>query len=174
VSFFVKIVNVFLLATVKFFYTPIYAFIIGLSFIETLITFLAGGIFGFFVFYYLSNILIISLRILKPTLIKYTPDGILNGIRSWKQKRALKRKNRKKFSRRNKMIVKTRNQYGMWGICLLTPVLLSIPIGAFLLRKYYHHRKKSVPVMVLTIIVEGILITILSWYVYHVKNGLNL
>jgi hypothetical protein len=174
VSFFVKIVNVFLLATVKFFYTPIYAFIIGFGFIETLITLLAGGIFGFFVFYYLSNILILSIRILKPTVIKYMPVSILNRIRSWQQKRVDKRKNRKKFSRRNKMIIKARNQYGMWGICLLTPVLLSIPIGAFLLRKYYHHRKESIPVMVLTIIVEGILITILSWYVYHVKNGLNL
>jgi hypothetical protein len=170
----VKIVNVFLLATVKYFYTPIYAFIIGLDFFETIVTLIAGGIFGFFVFYYLSNMLILSARILKPSVIKYTPEGILNRMRIWKQKRAIKRKNRKKFSKRNKMIVKARSNYGMWGICLLTPVLLSIPLGAFLLRKYYHHRKGAIPIMVFAIILEGTIVSILSWYLYHVKNGLNL
>lgn len=173
-SFVAKIVNVFLLATVKFFYTPIYAFIIGMGFLETLITLLSGGIFGFFVFYYLSNMLILSVRILKPILTRYIPYGMLNGIRSWQQKRAVNRKNRKKFSKRNKMIVKVRSNYGVWGICLLTPVLLSIPLGAFLLRKYYHHRREAIPVMVLTIMAEGIIISIISWYLYHVKNGLNL
>ncbi len=166
--------NVFLLATVKYFYTPIYAFIIGLDFFETIVTLIAGGIFGFFVFYYLSNMLILSARILKPSVIKYTPEGILNRMRIWKQKRAIKRKNRKKFSKRNKMIVKARSNYGMWGICLLTPVLLSIPLGAFLLRKYYHHRKGAIPIMVFAIILEGTIVSILSWYLYHVKNGLNL
>lgn len=170
----VKIVNVFLLATVKYFYTPIYAFIIGLDFFETIVTLIAGGIFGFFVFYYLSNMLILSARILKPSVIKYTPEGILNRMRIWKQKRAIKRKNRKKFSKRNKMIVKARSNYGMWGICLLTPVLLSIPLGAFLLRKYYHHRKGAILIMVFAIILEGTIVSILSWYLYHVKNGLNL
>lgn len=173
-SGFVKIVNVFLLSTVKYFYTPIYAFIIGLDFFETIITLIAGGIFGFFVFYYLSNVLILSARILKPMIIKHTPDSILNRFRLWKQQRASKRNKRKKFTKRNKMIVKARSNYGMWGICLLTPVLLSIPLGAFLLRKYYHHRKGAIPIMLFAIIVEGTIISIVSWYLYHVKNGLNL
>ena len=173
-SYFVKIVNVFLLATVKYFYTPIYAFIIGLDYFETIITFLSGGLFGFFVFYYLSNVLILSARILKPTFIKFIPAGILKRIQSWKQERVIKRKNRKKFTKRNKMIVKARSNYGMWGICLLTPILLSIPLGAFLLRKYYHHRREAIPAMVLTIMIEGMIISIVSWYLYHVKNGLNM
>lgn len=164
----------FLLATVKYFYTPIYAFIIGLDFFETLLTLILGGVFGFFVFYYFSNLLILSARIIKPTIVKYTPGGILNSYRSWKQKKAIKRKGRKKFSKRNKMIVKIRSNYGMWGICLLSPVLLSIPLGSFLLRRYYYHRKSAIPVMILTIIVEGIIISIVSWYAYHIKNGLNL
>lgn len=170
-SYFVKIVNVFLLATVKYFYTPIYAFIIGLDFFETLIILITGGIFGFFVFYYLSNILILSASILKPTFMKLIPESVLKRLRSWKQNRLSKTKNRKKFSKRNKMIVKARSKYGMWGISLLTPILLSIPLGAFLIRKYYHHRKEAIPVMVLTIVVEGIVISIISWYIYQIKMG---
>lgn len=107
-------------------------------------------------------------------IIKNIPDSILHRYGLWKKKRNSKRKNRKKFSKRNKMIIKARNNYGMWGICLLTPVLLSIPLGAFLLRKYYQHRKGAIPVMLLTIMVEGMIISIISWYVYHVKNGLFL
>ncbi len=103
--------------------------------------------------------------------MKLIPESVLKRLRSWKQNRLSKTKNRKKFSKRNKMIVKARSKYGMWGISLLTPILLSIPLGAFLIRKYYHHRKEAIPVMVLTIVVEGIVISIISWYIYHIKMG---
>jgi len=164
-----KIINVFLLATVKYFYTPMYAFIIGLGFFETLLTVWIGGVSGFFAFYYISNILILSARVLKPVIIKHTPESVLSRLRSWKHQRAQKRKGRKKFSKRNKLVVKTRNKYGLWGICLLTPVLLSIPLGAFLLRKYYHSEKKAIPVMIFTILVEGALISVISWYIYLIR-----
>jgi hypothetical protein len=148
-----------------------YAFIIGLGFFETLFILWAGGVFGFFAFYYISNILILTARILKPIIIKHTPESALNRLRSWKQKRAIRRKGKRKFSKRNKLVVKTRKKYGLWGICLLTPVLLSIPLGAFLLRKYYHTDKKAIPVMVLSILVEGVVILIVSWYVSQIKDG---
>ena len=165
-TYLLKIINVFLLATVKYFYTPIYAFIIGLGFFETLLILWTGGIFGFFAFYYISNILILSARILKPIIINHLPESILNHMRLWKQKKAIKKKGRKKFSKRNKLVVKTRSKYGLWGICLLTPVLLSIPLGAFLLRKYYHINRKAIPVMVFTIVVEGVFISVISWLIY--------
>lgn len=165
----VKIVHVILLATVKYFYTPIYAFFIGLSFIETLLSLLAGGIFGFFVFYYISNILILLARYLKPVLIKHTPQSLLGRMQNWKQKRKEKRKGRKKFSLRNKLIVKLKTKYGMWGISLLTPIALSIPIGAFLLRKYYHNRKEAIPIMLLSIITEGIILCIVYWLILNDK-----
>lgn len=41
------------------------------------------------------------------------------------------------FNRRNRLIIKIRNSYGFAGIIILTPVLLSIPIGTFLALKYY-------------------------------------
>ena len=167
----VKIAHVFLLATVKYFYTPIYAFFIGLSFIETLLSLLAGGIFGFFVFYYISNILILSARYLKPVIINHTPKSILDRRHNWKQKRKEKRKNRKKFSWRNKLIVKLKTKYGMWGISLLTPIALSIPIGAFLLRKYYHNRKEAIPIMLFSIITEGIILCIVYWLILSNKMG---
>ena len=91
----VKIAHVFLLATVKYFYTPIYAFFIGLNFLETVIILLSGGIFGFFVFYYISNILILFARYIKPVIIKHTPQRILDRRHNWEQNRKEKRKTKK-------------------------------------------------------------------------------
>ena len=171
-SYVVKIAHVILLATVKYFYTPIYAYFIGLSFIETLLSLLAGGIFGFFVFYYFSNILILLAKYLKPNIVKHMPQNILDKRHRWKQKRKEKRKRRQKFSLRNKLIVKLKTKYGMWGISLLTPVALSIPIGAFLLRKYYHNRRgEAIPIMILSLIVEGIILCIVYWLILSDKTS---
>ena len=45
----------------------------------------------------------------------------------------------------------------MWAIILLTPILLSIPIGAFLLRKYYSDRRYIVMVSLLVLALEGLI-----------------
>jgi len=59
----------------------------------------------------------------------------------------------------------------MWGISLLTPVALSIPIGAFLLRKYYHNRREAIPIMILSLIVEGIILCIVYWLILSDKTS---
>ena len=51
----------------------------------------------------------------------------------------------------------------MWGIIISSPIILSIPLGAFLVRKYYGHRSIAVPAMILTIIFEGLIINTLFW-----------
>jgi hypothetical protein len=93
--------------------------------LETLIYTNAGGLIGTFVFMYLSEFLI---RIWK----KYWPQF-------------LKRNKRKKqvFTARNRRIVNIKRKYGLWGIIILNPVLLSIPIGSFLMVKYYGLKMKN-------------------------------
>jgi hypothetical protein len=56
------------------------------------------------------------------------------------------------FSRRNRMIVGLRSKFGLAGMIILSPVILSIPIGAFLLNKYYSKHRLAKPYMVLSII----------------------
>lgn len=165
-SYYLYIINVFLLATVKFFFSPMYGFFLGLSFIETTLSVLAGGVFGFFVFYYITDIFLVYVRHLKPVVVKVTPHKTRLHYRNWQIKRKRKAKGKKVFTRRNKFFVRARSAYGMWGIIILTPFVLSIPIGAFLLRKYYGHRKEAIPAAVLAFIVEGILICSVSWFVF--------
>ena len=163
-SYTFKIINVFLIATVRYFYTPIFALVIKLDFPTTVITMISGGIFGFLVFYNMSKLLFMLGKVVKPFASRFFPDSWRNRYLSWKNRRAEKRKHKKKFTRRNRLIVKFKRHYGMYGIILLTPWLLSLFLGAILLRKYYAHRKEAVPLMILSIVVEGLILNFLFYW----------
>ena len=151
---------------IKYFYTPIYAHIIGLDIWGTSISMIIGGIIGFFFYYHFSKILLLSTKHIKPVGRKILPDQIQNHYRGYREKRTIRRKNRKRFSWRNRMIVKLGKNYGMYTIIIFTPILISLVLGAFLLRKYYSHRPEAVPLMIVSIIVEGAILVV--GYLYMV------
>jgi len=53
------------------------------------------------------------------------------------EKYKIQRTTGKKFSVKNRRLFRIKQKYGMPGIVVLTPVLLSIPVGTFLVTKYY-------------------------------------
>ena len=105
---------------------PIAIYIMKMSFTETLIYTNIGGILGTFTFIYFSD-----------SLIK-----IWN--KYWPEKLKLKRKTRKIFTQRNRRLVKIKLKYGLFGIAMLSPVILSIPVGSFLTVKYYGIKKTNI------------------------------
>ena len=120
----VQILLTILFSSFKFAATfPLVIIQFNFSFIETILWTNVGGIIGIYFFAYLSEKLI-----------------------SW-WKRTFRRKNRKImedeqqvkkiFTRRNRRIVRTKKKYGLIGIALITPFLLSIPVGVFLVVRYY-------------------------------------
>ncbi len=159
---FFKIMSVFLVAMVKYFYTPLYAYLTGLEFWVSVVTMIIGGITSFSFFYFISHFIVISTKYIKPAVRNILPDNWIEKLDDRKEQKALKRKNAKKFTRKNKMIIRMRN-LGMWGIILTTPVLLSLPVGAFLLLKYYSDRKGVLFFALLTIALEGFLLCFLVW-----------
>ena len=149
---------------IKYFYTPIYAHIIGLDIWGTAISMITGGVIGFLIYYHISKIVILSTRHLKPIGRKVVPDQIQNQYRIHRAKRQLRKQNRRRFTWRNRMIVKLGKNYGMYTIIILTPILISLLLGAFLLRKYYGNRSEAVPLMIVSIIVEGSILIVGYWY----------
>jgi ABC-type sugar transport system permease subunit len=146
-----KIVQVFLLATVKYVITFPFALLIGLNFLQTLIAVTLGGIAGFFFFYHLSGFAIRQLHHLKMFLRRHTPSFIRLQFRqllSWRKQVTGERV----FSKKTRFIASFRSKFGLAGIVVLSPVVLSIPIGAFLLNKYYSKHKMAKPYMVLSIL----------------------
>ncbi len=147
-----KILHVFLLATVKYFLTFPYAMLIGFEDEQAIIIVTLGGIIGFIFFYRLSGVLIRYFPAAKRITHWLIPEFILapfkwlyNRIRVWQ-------KNKSTFNKKSRFLVKLRTKYGFWGIIISTPIILSIPIGAFLLNKYYSRHKHAFAYMIVSII----------------------
>ncbi len=124
----VPIILTILFSSFKFAATfPLVIIKFEFSFLETILWTNVGGIIGIYFFAFLSEKLI-----------------------AW-WKRTFRRSNRhlledeqqvkKVFTRRNRRIVRTKQKYGLIGIALITPFLLSIPVGVFLVVRYYRHSR---------------------------------
>lgn len=146
-----KIIQVFLLATVKYILTFPFALLIGLNFEQTIISVTLGGLVGFFFFYHFSGFAIRQFHHVKTFLRKIMPAIIhfkYRELKEWRKQITGERV----FSRKNRFIVRFRSKFGLPGIVILSPVILSIPIGAFLLNKYYSKHKFAMSYMVLSIL----------------------
>ena len=128
-----------------------YAMIIGLDFKHAIIAVLIGGIGGFLFFFYLSKPVIKALDRTWPYLCSLVPETIKTRYKIFCTRLKIK-KRRKIFSRRNRLITKIKRKYGFWGIIFTTPFLLSIPLGAFLVNKYYPRKKHIVIYMIISIV----------------------
>jgi hypothetical protein len=132
-SGFLKILIVFAVSSIKFLIAPALGFSMGLNFIQTLLSTTAGGISGVFVFFFLSRwFLLLYSRYFSfyahQFRIKFY--GLLN-------KEIPQFIPAKRFTKRNRLIIKVVRKYGLVGIVALTPIFLSIPVGTFLATRYY-------------------------------------
>lgn len=146
-----KIIQVFLLATVKYVLTFPYALLIGLNFQQTLISVTLGGIAGFIFFYHFSGFAFRQYHHVKTFLWKHTPKSIRLNLRrmiGWRKGMT----GEKVFTKKNRMIVRFRSKYGLLGIIVASPIILSLPIGAFLINKYYPRHKMALSYMILSIL----------------------
>ena len=112
-------------SSVKFAMTfPLAVLQFRLSFLETILWTNVGGIVGIYFFAFLSEKLIAWWN------------------RTFRKGRAAKSPGVKKiFTKKNRRIVRIKQQYGLPGIALTTPLLLSIPLGTFLAVRYYRSSK---------------------------------
>ncbi|MBI9065233.1 MAG: hypothetical protein JEZ14_24830 [Marinilabiliaceae bacterium] len=98
---------------------PVAVLVFDLSFFETLLYTNIGGLMGIIIAAMASKGIIHFSNILFPVKI------------------FRKRKKKRIFTRKSRRIIKIKVRYGLPGIILLTHVLLSIPVGVFLLTRYF-------------------------------------
>ena len=126
-----KIIGAFLLCAVKFSLAGVPAAVIaGWPILKSLTIIISGGVFGVLVFGYLS-------------------DYIIHFFKRFKKPNA---KPKKKFTYANKLVIKTKNKFGLIGISILTPLLLSIPLGVFLAIRFFKNRNKVITYMILSVV----------------------
>ena len=59
------------------------------------------------------------------------------------KKKGVEYKPKKKFTKMNKLIVWIKRNIGIYGVTLLAPLFLSIPIGSIICAKFYGKRKRT-------------------------------
>jgi hypothetical protein len=105
---------------------PVAILAMKMSFFETIIYTNIGGALGAVIFTFFSGILI-------KTWNRYLPEIF-----------KCQKKPKKVFTKRKRFLVKVKAKYGLTGIVILTPLLLSIPVGSFLIAKYYGRKRINI------------------------------
>jgi hypothetical protein len=142
-----KIITVFISCAIKpgLAGIPAAVFAFHFTFLETFIVGSLGGVTGIFVFTYLiDGILILMDRL----MVKYFPN---------------RKKNTIKFTRTNRFIVKTKKNFGIIGIAIISPPFLSFPLGIFLALKFFGHKGKVISSMCVSLLVWNALL----FFIYH-------
>lgn len=155
-----KIIQVFLLASLKYLLTVPYAILIGIEYKYALPAIIIGGMAGFLFFYYFSRKVVYHFRLFLPYSCNILPESWKVHCRRFMAGWNAKRKN-PVFTRRNRLLVRLKNNYGLWGIVITTPVLLSIPVGAFLASHYYPKNRRIVLYMLISILIWGTLLSLI-------------
>jgi len=146
-----KYFSLFLASTVKFMFAPLGGIPLKLSFMETYLSCVAGALTTATVFFYGSEYFIIR-------SIRRQESKIQKAIASGK-----KIPTKKKFTFANKLIVRIKKAFGIYGICLWAPLFLSIPGGSIVSAKFYGKDKRAFPLIVAGVFLNGFIITSLVY-----------
>ena len=95
------------------------------NYLLALLSSCSGAIFGTVVFTYLSA-------------------GILKWWDKLKDKWFTSKHPKKIFTKSNRRVIRIKHRFGLTGIAILTPIFLSIPVGAFLAERFYKDKKKVI------------------------------
>lgn len=131
---------------------PAAVFIFGFNFFEAMVVCSTGGIAGVVI----SSFLIDAILKKITTLInRYYPE---------------RNKEKKKFTKTNRFIVKVKKNFGVIGVSAVAPLLLSLPLGVFLCLKFFGDRSKIIFWMSVSILFW----TILLFFCFsHFRNTLE-
>jgi hypothetical protein len=143
VTHWLKIAEVALIASVKFLLAPFEAERYGMSYWNSYIITTGGGLAGIFIFYFSGQL-----------------------IANWWQHNVAKVKafftrrpvsdfegdNRKVMTRKNKLIVRVKNKFGLTGIAFVTPCIISIPIGTLVAVAFYRKRRPVLLYLIISLV----------------------
>jgi hypothetical protein len=110
-----------------------------------------GGILGVIVFTYISA-------------------GLLKWWNKYKRKKWDSSK-KTAFNSSNRRIVRIKNRFGLTGIAILSPILLSIPLGAFLGERFYKDKKKVIIYLSLSVIFWSFTLYAIFYLFYNQLKG---
>lgn len=136
---------------IKFLFTPFGGPGLHLTFLETYISCVAGAILSAAIVYFSSEF--------------FLHRAHRKRVEAWKlaEELGVELVQKKKFTKTNKFIVRLKHRLGIVGISFYAPLFLSIPLGTIIAAKFYGKHKKTFPLIVLGIAVNGLITTSLGF-----------
>jgi hypothetical protein len=147
-------ISLFGLSMIKFMFAPFGGPAMKLNFLETYLSCVAGAIAAAFIFYFSSEFFMIRAHKKRKALLH---DSIVNGTPL---------KHKPKFTRFNKFIVKLKRRFGIYGIAFYAPLFLSVPLGSIVTAKFYGKEKRTFPLILLGICINGAITTGLAYIIF--------
>ena len=170
-----KFIQVVLISSVKFVAGPPFAYYensYDFGFMGTILSCVFGGMLGVVVFTYLSSSILKAEQwvVRKARNYWYTltrPAGRFSNPKAdvdteveihyeYIERSEVKRK---VFTRKNRRIVRVWKSFGLAGIALITPVILSIPIGTVIANSLVDNKRKILAYMFISVLFWSLLMT---------------
>jgi hypothetical protein len=148
----------FILCIVKFLFAPSFAYssLYNFSLIKTLSLTSLSGIISVIFFTFLSEKLLYLWKLVY-SKIPFLPE----------------RKPKKVFSKKSRSISKIKTRWGLWGLIIISPLFPSIPIGTFIIVKYFGIERRTIILQSISAIVWAIITSFFFFYTYSfVENGM--
>ncbi len=142
-----KMLGIFLLSAVKLLFAPGAGIASGLSLHQTALLTSSGGCCGVLFFYHCGYWLTERLK-------RYFHKKDVGGMHPSTKKKA--------FTKRNRLIVKVKYNFGMIGIAALTPAIISIPIGSVVAARLYWENRWMLPLLLISTVVWSVILTYFS------------
>ncbi len=146
-------ISLFGLSMIKFMFAPFAGPRMHLNYFETYLSCVAGAFLAAFIFYFSSEFFMIRAHNKRKALLH---ASITNGT-------PLKYK--PKFTRFNKLIVKLKRRFGIYGIAFYAPLFLSVPVGSIVTAKFYGKEKRTFPLILLGICINGAITTGIAYII---------
>ena len=171
----IKLLILLLISATKFAVAPSIA-VLGFkyNFFQSVIITSAGGIIGVLFFTSLSKEIINLWKhfVATSNIYKYIGNIFFKIFKKNIKKRDVacnvSTHKKKTFTKKNKLIIKIKKQYGLVGIIVLAPPLLSIPLGTFLAVRFYQKNKRIIIYLIISVIFWSIILSFLAYF-FHLR-----
>ena len=132
VEHWLKVIEVALIASVKFLLAPFEAERYEFSFWQSFAITTIGGTVGIFVFYYAGSKVSTWWRHIM---------ALIKSVFLRRPAEVIEQKPKKVFTRNKRFVIRIKMKFGLIGIALITPSLISIPIGSIVAANFYRKKR---------------------------------
>ena len=122
--------------------------------------------------YFLALISSCTGAVFGTVVFTYLFAGILKWWHNFREKYFKPKEPKKIFTTFNRRVIRIKHRFGLTGIAILTPIFLSIPIGAFLAERFYKDKKKVITYLSISAIAWCFILYFLYLFFYDTFKSL--